>query len=55
MKMKKLLITVAAMIALFSRAHADVQISMQPGSQCWSYLGKDTRFYGSFLCRCEAV
>jgi hypothetical protein len=48
MMMKKLLLTVAAMIALPSGAIADVQISMQPGSQCWSYQGMDTRFYGSF-------
>jgi hypothetical protein len=46
--MKSLLIIVAAMIALSSGANADVQISMQPGSQCWSYQGRDTRFYGSF-------
>jgi len=46
--MKKLLITSAVMIALSSGAHADVQISMQPGSQCWSYQGLDTFFFGSF-------
>jgi hypothetical protein len=46
--MKKLLITSAVMIALSSGAHADVQISMQPGSECWSYQGLDTRFFGSF-------
>jgi hypothetical protein len=46
--MKKLLIASATMIALASGARADVQISMQPGSQCWSYQGRDTRFYGSF-------
>lgn len=46
--MKKLLLIVAAMITLTSGASADVQIVMQPGSQCWSYQGRDTRFYGSF-------
>ncbi|WP_143199062.1 hypothetical protein [Bradyrhizobium sp. NAS80.1] len=45
--MKKLLITLASTIALSSGA--DVQISMPPGSQCWSYQGRDTRFYGNFL------
>jgi hypothetical protein len=46
--MKKLLLTCFASVALFSNADADVQIKMMPGDQCWSYQGRDTRFYGIF-------
>jgi|tagenome__1003787_1003787.scaffolds.fasta_scaffold20947338_1 hypothetical protein len=44
----KLLATVAALAGLTTVANADVQINMRPGSQCWSYQGLDTRFFGSF-------
>lgn len=46
--MKKLLLTVSASLALLSGANADVPINMKPGAQCWSYQGRDTRFYGDF-------
>jgi hypothetical protein len=45
--MKQLLIIVV-FLGFCSRAHADVEIRMQPGSQCWSYQGRDTRYYGNF-------
>jgi hypothetical protein len=37
-----------ASYALISAANADVQIRMKPGEQCWSYRGRDTRFFGDF-------
>jgi hypothetical protein len=46
--MKKLLSTLVATNAILSPAYADVQIIMQPGSQCWSYQGRDTRYFGNF-------
>jgi hypothetical protein len=46
--MKRLLSTVAVTLTLFSAAHADVEIRMRPGSQCWSYQGLDSRYSGSF-------
>ena len=47
-EMKKLLIIVAALIGLTMVANADIQITMRPGSQRWSYEGLDTRFFVSF-------
>ena len=35
-------------LALLSGASADVQIRMKPGTECWSYQGYDTRFFGDF-------
>jgi hypothetical protein len=46
-KMKRL-IAISAILLLSSEAMADVEIRMQPGSQCWSYQGRDTRYYGNF-------
>lgn len=43
----KLILGIASILAL-TEARADVQIRMLPGSQCWSYEGRDTRFYGNF-------
>ncbi|WP_315786299.1 hypothetical protein [Bradyrhizobium sp. SZCCHNPS1003] len=46
--MTRLLSAGAVLVGFLSAAKADVQINMQPGSQCWSYQGLDTRFYGNF-------
>jgi hypothetical protein len=42
------LVAISAILLLTSEARADVEIRMQPGSQCWSYQGRDTRYYGTF-------
>ena len=47
--MKTMFLTCAVIIALTSRVKADVEITMRPGSQCWSYQGQETRYSGSFL------
>ncbi|WP_257165670.1 hypothetical protein [Bradyrhizobium sp. SRS-191] len=47
-KMTSLLSTIVLVIACPGVSSADVQINMQAGSQCWSYQGLDTRFYGNF-------
>jgi hypothetical protein len=46
-KMKRL-VAISAILILSSEAMADVEIRMQPGSQCWSYQGRDTSYYGNF-------
>jgi hypothetical protein len=46
--MKKLSLAVMVTLAFVSAAHAEVQIKMKAGAQCWAYQGHDTRFYGDF-------
>jgi hypothetical protein len=46
--MKIVLVTCVVTIALTCGASADVGIKMSNGSQCWSYQGLDTRYYGVF-------
>ena len=44
--MKRLLVIASTIVT--TAAHADVQITMRAGSQCWSHQGTDSRFFGNF-------
>lgn len=46
--MTKFLLALAVAIAMSSEVRADVEIRMQAGSQCWSYQGLDSRYFGNF-------
>jgi hypothetical protein len=46
--LKELFATVAVLVGLTTVANADVKIAMRPGSQCWTYHGLDSRYFGDF-------
>jgi hypothetical protein len=48
--LRKFLIAVVAAIMIISpfAANADVRIHILPGQTCWSYTGRETRFFGRF-------